>query len=86
MSRTGTFRYVRWQDIDTMHRAGWMVVADLGVPHGAYSCLMWQCDCPQHTCTTETHIVDTKAGNTKNAGEASCVEHQQVGSAPEFLD
>lgn len=45
MTRTGQFRYVRWQDVDAFHRDGWMVVADLGVPHGEYAVLMWRCDC-----------------------------------------
>lgn len=45
MIRTGLFRYVRIKDVDTFCRYGWMVVADLGVPHNQWSLLMWHCDC-----------------------------------------
>lgn len=41
MTRTGLFRYVRWQDIDAFHRRGWMVITDLG----PWSVLMWHCEC-----------------------------------------
>lgn len=46
-TRTGWFRFVRWPDLDGMHRAGWMVSATLGLPHGEYACLMWRCDCEE---------------------------------------
>lgn len=43
--RTGLFRYVRLQDVDTFYRYGWMWVADLGIPHNQWSVLMWHCEC-----------------------------------------
>lgn len=43
--RTGAFRYARFADIETFHRDGWMMVADLGPTHGLWSVLMWRCDC-----------------------------------------
>lgn len=46
MTRVGTFKYVRFAELENYHRAGWMVVADLGPTHGQWSCLMWRCDCP----------------------------------------
>lgn len=46
MTRTGLFKYVVYDKIDEFHRAGWMVVGDLGPPHNNYSVLMWKCDCP----------------------------------------
>lgn len=46
MIHTGLLRYVRYPDIDSYHRLGWMVVADLGPTHGQWSVLMWRCDCP----------------------------------------
>lgn len=39
--RTGTFRYVAYQQVEAHHRLGWMVIADLGI----WSCLMWRCEC-----------------------------------------
>lgn len=45
MIRTGLFRYVRHADIEARHRDGWMVVDDLGQTHGAWSVLMWHCEC-----------------------------------------
>lgn len=45
MIRTGLFRYVKHGDVDRFHRAGWMVVGDLGATHGLWSVLMWRCDC-----------------------------------------
>jgi hypothetical protein len=45
MTHTGAFHYVRWDDIETFHKRGWMVIADLGHPHGQYAVLMWRCDC-----------------------------------------
>ena len=47
MIRTGLFRYVRYDDIDTYHKQGWLIVANLGKPHSLYSVLMWHCDCGQ---------------------------------------
>lgn len=44
-AREGTFRYVRWPDVDAYHARGWMVVGDLGATHGLWSALMWRCDC-----------------------------------------
>jgi hypothetical protein len=46
MTRTGWFRYVTYSQIDAYHKAGWMIVADLGLPHSNYALLMWACDCP----------------------------------------
>ncbi len=45
MTRTGLFRYVRHDQIEAFHRLGWMVSADLGPTHGAWSVLMWRCEC-----------------------------------------
>jgi len=45
--RTGLFRYVRYDDIDTYHKQGWLIVANLDKPHSLYSVLMWHCDCGQ---------------------------------------
>lgn len=45
MIRTGLFRYVPYAAIPDREKAGWMVVADLGPTHGAWSVLMWHCDC-----------------------------------------
>jgi hypothetical protein len=44
-TRTGTFKYVPFDDIADHHERGWMVVGDLGARHGAWACLMWCCDC-----------------------------------------
>lgn len=41
--RTGKYKYVRYKDYDTYIRAGWLPIADLGLPHGEYSLLMWLC-------------------------------------------
>lgn len=46
--RTGLFRYVRLKDVDTFCRDGWMAVADLGIPHNAWSILMWHCECEEY--------------------------------------
>ena len=43
--RTGLFRYARWSDLDQYLSAGWMVIGDLGPVHGAWSVLLWRCDC-----------------------------------------
>ena len=43
--RTGFFRYARWSDLDQYLSAGWMVIGDLGPGHGAWSALLWRCDC-----------------------------------------
>lgn len=48
MIRIGLFRYVRLKDVDTFHRYGWMAVADLGIPHNAWSVLMWHCECEEY--------------------------------------
>ena len=48
MIRTGTFRYVPWSRVDEMHRAGWMITADLGGTHGFWSVLMWRCNCKEN--------------------------------------
>jgi hypothetical protein len=45
MIRTGTFRFVRYSDVDAFHRRGWMLVRYLGPVHGFWSVLMWRCDC-----------------------------------------
>lgn len=45
MIRTGLFRYVPHQEVDAYHRRGWMIVGDLGRVHGAWSVLMWRCEC-----------------------------------------
>lgn len=45
--RTGLFRYVRHDHVPAMERDGWMVVADLGPVHGAWSVLMWRCECAE---------------------------------------
>lgn len=42
------FRYVRLQDVDTFCSYGWMAVADLGIPHNAWSILMWHCECEEY--------------------------------------
>lgn len=47
MIRTGTFRYVAYDQLDEFHRRGWMAVADLGLTHGQWSVLCWRCDCPE---------------------------------------
>jgi hypothetical protein len=44
--RTGLFRFVRWPDIAAFEARGWLVVQpDLGPTHGAWSVLMWHCEC-----------------------------------------
>ncbi len=43
--RTGTLRYVAEHDIERFLNMGWMVTADLGPVHGAWSVIMWRCDC-----------------------------------------
>lgn len=47
MSRTGILAYVRNADVADRLDNGWRYAADLGVPHGSYSVLMWWCcgDC-----------------------------------------
>lgn len=45
MIRTGLFRFVRHQEVEAHHRRGWMVAGDLGPTHGAWSVLMWHCEC-----------------------------------------
>ena len=45
--RTGLFKYVIHSKVEEYHRQGWMIVADLGQPHGYYSVLMWHCECGQ---------------------------------------
>ena len=47
MIRTGLFKYVIHSKVEEYHRQGWMIVADLGQPHGYYSVLMWHCECGQ---------------------------------------
>ncbi len=46
VTRTGTFQYVRHGDVDAFHRRGWMIAADLGPTHGAWSVLMWHASFP----------------------------------------
>lgn len=43
MIRTGTYRYVVWQLVETYANAGWI----LGVPASEYSAIMWACSCNQ---------------------------------------
>lgn len=43
MIRTGTFRFVRYSDVEAFHRRGWMLVRYLGPTHGFWSVLMWRC-------------------------------------------
>ena len=45
--RTGLFKYVIHSKVEEYHQQGWMIVADLGQPHGYYSVLMWHCECGQ---------------------------------------
>lgn len=45
MIRTGTFRFVAAAEIERFLQLGWMVERDLGDVHGAWSVLMWRCDC-----------------------------------------
>lgn len=45
MIRTGLFRFVRIASVPDYHTRGWMVVGDLGPTHGAWSVLMWHCEC-----------------------------------------
>ena len=45
MIRVGLFRFVRHAAIESLHRRGWMIVDDLGPTHGAWSVLMWHCEC-----------------------------------------
>jgi len=46
MIRTGLFRLVRHHDVQRFHLMGWMITDTLdGTPHGAWSVLMWRCDC-----------------------------------------
>lgn len=45
MIRTGQFRYARWDALEPLLKAGWMVVGDLGPVHGFWSVLLWKCDC-----------------------------------------
>lgn len=45
MIRTGLFKYVRHGDASDHMARGWMVVSDLGPTHGAWSVLMWHCEC-----------------------------------------
>jgi hypothetical protein len=49
MTRIGLFRYVRHADVPAFLARGWMVVADLGPTHGAWSCLCWHCECGEVT-------------------------------------
>lgn len=44
MILTGHFRYQRRADVADRLNDGWRYVADLGVPHGLWSVLMWFCD------------------------------------------
>ena len=40
------YRYCRWHELEDAIRLGWMLGAELHMPHGAYSCLVeWLCDC-----------------------------------------
>lgn len=45
MIRTGLFRFVPHPEVEAYHRRGWMIAGDLGATHGAWSVLMWHCDC-----------------------------------------
>jgi hypothetical protein len=46
MTRTGLFRYVRWEKVEEMHKAGWMIVFDFGdCHHSPYAVGMWHCGC-----------------------------------------
>lgn len=46
MIRTGLFKYVKFDMIETYHKAGWMIVDDFfGCLHGNYAVIMWRCDC-----------------------------------------
>lgn len=49
MILTGVFQYVRKGDVAERLDEGWKHAADLGVPHGQYSVLMWWCcgDCKE---------------------------------------
>lgn len=41
--RTGTFRFVRYADVEDFHCRGWMLCRYLGPTHGFWSVLMWRC-------------------------------------------
>jgi len=45
MIREGLYRYVRHTQVNEYHKNGWMIVATLGPTHGAWSVLMWHCEC-----------------------------------------
>ena len=49
MIRTGLFCFVRHPDVYGYMSRGWMIVRDLGPTHGAWSVLMWHCECGQVT-------------------------------------
>lgn len=61
MIRTGLFRYVRLKDVDTFCSYGWMVVADLGIPHNAWSILMWHCECEEYNPNKEAPLASQKS-------------------------
>jgi len=44
MILTGIFRYIRTSEVADRLDQGWRYAADLGVPHGQWSVLMWFCD------------------------------------------
>ncbi len=43
--RTGNMQFVPEHEIERFLLIGWMVIADLGEVHGAWSVMMWRCDC-----------------------------------------
>ena len=46
--RVGLFRYVRHADIPAFQARGWLVIDMMAdCHHGAWSALMWRCDCPE---------------------------------------
>lgn len=46
MKLDGLYRYVTHDRVPAFLQLGWVVCADLGPTHGAWSCLMrWLCDC-----------------------------------------
>ncbi len=54
MIRTGTYRYVRLDDVLDHLKAGWMEVPGLaGTCHGQYAVLMWRCDCCKTSSATD---------------------------------
>lgn len=82
MIRTGIFKYVRWAAIDAHHRAGWMVVGDLGPTHGTWSVLMWRCGC---VATAALHMESRSRQENATHGNKGVENNSLVGTEQQVV-